>query len=102
MTQESMVPKRMSPRLGPLAQALDVVEQPADLRAGEVGRQRQAGLAAEAVLAAVAAELPAQRVGAGVLPDDARCAPARRCVRSHSTVVSRWLVMPMALTSSRR
>ena len=70
MTQESMVPKRMSPRLGALAQALDVVEQPADLRAGEVRGQRQAGLAAEAVLADVAAELLAERVGAGVLPDD--------------------------------
>src|SRR5690606_16909891 len=55
---------------GALAQALDVVEQPADLGAGEVGGQRQAGLAAEPVLAGVAAELTAQGVGAGVLPDD--------------------------------
>jgi hypothetical protein len=40
------------------------------MRAGEVGGQRQAGLAAEAVLADVAAEFPAEGVGAGVLPDD--------------------------------
>ncbi|PWS51960.1 hypothetical protein DLE01_08330, partial [Streptomyces sp. FT05W] len=37
--------------LGALAQPFDVVEQPADLGAGEVRRERQAGLAAEAVLA---------------------------------------------------
>lgn len=36
----------------------------------EVRGQRQAGLAAEAVLADVAPELLAQGVGAGVLPDD--------------------------------
>ncbi|GAA3071025.1 hypothetical protein GCM10020000_64550 [Streptomyces olivoverticillatus] len=65
-----MVPKRMSLGLGALAQALDVVQQPADLGAGEVGGQRQARLAAEAVLADVAAELLAQGVGTGVLPDD--------------------------------
>ena len=56
--------------LGALAQALDVVEQPAGLGTGEVGGQRQARLAAEAVLADVAAELLAEGVGAGVLPDD--------------------------------
>ena len=56
--------------LGALAQPLDVVEQPAHLRAGEVRRERQARLAAEAVLADVAAELLAERVGAGVLPDE--------------------------------
>ncbi len=54
--------------LGALAQALDVVQQPADLRAGEVAGQREAGLAAEAVLADVAAQLAAERLGAGVLP----------------------------------
>ncbi len=52
------------------AQALDVVEQPAGLRAGEAGRQRQARLAAEAVLADALRRAPAQAVGAGVLPDD--------------------------------
>lgn len=60
----------MSPAFGALAQTLDVVQQPAGLRTGEVRGQRQAGLAAEAVLADVAAELTAEGVGAGVLPDD--------------------------------
>ncbi|GAA4945772.1 hypothetical protein GCM10023238_10130 [Streptomyces heliomycini] len=57
-------------RLGALLEAVDVVEQPAGLGTGEVGGQGEAGLAAEAVLTDVAAELAAEGVGAGVLPDD--------------------------------
>ena len=82
--------------LGALAQPVDVVEQPAQLRAGEVGGQRQA------------------RCGPGTAPRRtprparaaaARCGcPARRwrwrtgrpVARSQTTVVSRWLVMPTA------
>ena len=47
-----------------------VVEQPGRLGAGEVGGQRQTGLLAEPVLTVRSAELPGQRGGAGVLPDD--------------------------------
>ena len=50
--------------------AVDVVEDPAHLRPGEVGRQRQPDLLAEPVLPAVARELVHQLVGARVLPHD--------------------------------
>ena len=39
-------------------------------------------------------------VGAGVLPDDGVVVAAGRCCRSHTTVVSRWLVMPSAARSA--
>src|SRR5690606_5534200 len=55
--------------LGLLARTLDVVEDPLDLGAGEVGRQRQTDL--RLVLVRVAAtELVDDLLGAGVLPDD--------------------------------
>ena len=57
-------------RLGPIARAIDVVEDPADLRAREVGRQRQADLLAEAILAAVGRQLVDELVRAGVLPHE--------------------------------
>ena len=57
--------------LGALAGALDVVQNPAHLGAGEVGRQRQTHLGLVAFGATPErAELLADRVGAGVLPDD--------------------------------
>ena len=56
--------------LGLLAGAGDVVQDPADLGAGEVGGQREADLRPEAVLAALLGELVDEDVGAGVLPDD--------------------------------
>src|SRR5439155_17611361 len=45
-------------------------EDPAHLRPREVGRERQAGLLAEAVLPPVARELVDEAVRARVLPDD--------------------------------
>ncbi len=56
--------------LGLLQRAGDVVEDPAHLRAGEVGGQRQTRLVAEAILAAIPGELVDDMVGASVLPDD--------------------------------
>ena len=56
--------------LGRLAHPVDVVEDPLDLAAGEVGGRRQAGLAADDVAVAVAFEGAGDAVGAGVLPDD--------------------------------
>ena len=50
--------------------AVDVVEDPLDLRPREVGRERQADLRAQAVLAAVLGELVDDHVGPRVLPDD--------------------------------
>ena len=75
------------------------VEQPAQLGAGEVGVEHEAGGGLHPRLFAAGLEL-----GAAV----ARCGgPARRwrwcsglpVPRSHRPVVSRWLVMPMAATS---
>jgi hypothetical protein len=54
--------------LGTPAQAVDLVQQPAQLGAGEVGGQRQAGPAAEEVF--VRAQGVEDRAGTGVLPDD--------------------------------
>ena len=56
--------------LGLLARAVDVVEDPADLRPREVRRQRQADRRAEPVLTAVGGQLVDELVGARVLPDD--------------------------------
>ena len=64
------VPEDQVAGLGLLAGAVDVVEDPADLRPREIGRQRQPGLGAEAILAAVGRQLVDERVGAGVLPDE--------------------------------
>ena len=56
--------------VGLLASALDVVEDPLDLGAGEVGGQRQADLVLVLVGTLGAAEFLDDLVGAGVLPDD--------------------------------
>ena len=69
-SQLSVVPKTASPRLGGLAHPVDVLQDPLDLAAGEVGRRRQPGLAADHVAAAVAVQRAGDPVGAGVLPDD--------------------------------
>ncbi len=53
-----------------LAYAFDILEDPFDLGAGEIGRQGQADFLAEAVLAAVLGQFIADLVGAGILPDD--------------------------------
>ena len=49
---------------------VDVVEDPLDLAAGEVGRRRQARLLPNGVAVTVALEGAGDAVGAGVLPDD--------------------------------
>ena len=56
--------------LGFGADARDIVQDPLDLRAGEIGRQGQANFRAEAILAAIFRQLVADFVGAGILPDD--------------------------------
>ncbi len=53
-----------------LARAGDVGEQPVQLEAGEIARQRQAGLGAQAILAAVGREARHQVVDPRVLPDE--------------------------------
>ena len=69
-SQVSVLPKIASPRLGGLAHAVDVLQDPLDLAAGEVRRRRQPGLAPDDVAAPVALERGGDPVGAGVLPDD--------------------------------
>ena len=80
--------------LGLRARAVDVVEDPPDLRPREVGRQRQTDLGRgsgpdrrrpTAHRRACRCACPARR---------SRCAPARRCCGPTPRVVSRWLVMP--------
>ena len=56
--------------LGVLAQPGHIVEQPTHLGPGEVGGQREAGLRAEAVLAAFLAKFGAELVRACILPHD--------------------------------
>ena len=58
-------------RFGPRPRTVHIVQDPADLGAGEVGGQREAGLGTVALLAsAERAEFGADAVGPGVLPDD--------------------------------
>src|SRR5437773_11336139 len=56
--------------LGLRPYTVDVLEEPLDLRPGEVRGDRQAGLRPEAILTTVFRELVADLVGARVLPDD--------------------------------
>jgi hypothetical protein len=56
--------------LGPLAGAVDVLEDPGDLRRGEVGAERQSGGVAEAVETAVPGKAIDDGLRARVLPDD--------------------------------
>ena len=93
------VPEDDVPALGALADAGDVVDDPLDLRAGEVGRERQADL--------LAGTGPGRRRGRARRRCDrcacpatrSRCAPACPVLRFQTTVVSRWLVMPTAARS---
>ena len=52
------------------AHAVDVLQDPLHLAAGEVGRRRQTGLLPDHIAAAVAVQRRRDAVGAGVLPDD--------------------------------
>ena len=79
ISQVSMVPKMASPRSAAAAHAVDVVQDPLDLAAGEVRGRRQAGALADDVALAVAVEGRGDAVGAGVLPDDRVVAAAGRC-----------------------
>src|SRR5690554_4820451 len=67
--------------LGPFACALDVLEDPRDLRRREVGAERQARRLPEAVEAPVSRESLDDALRAGVLPDDrVRDGSARRSI----------------------
>src|SRR5690606_33595285 len=64
------VPEDRVALLGRLADAVDVLQDPLDLAAGEVRGGRQAGAVPDGVAPAVPLERGGDAVGAGVLPDD--------------------------------
>ena len=91
------------PALGLLARAVDVIEEPGELGAGEIGVEHQAGALADQRLRAGPRRLEARRTCVGraaVLPDDGVVQRLAACGDPRAAVVSRcWLVMPMAATS---
>lgn len=58
------------PGFGICARAGNVLEDPRDLRRGEIGRQREPGLQGEPIGAAVLGQSVDELLGAGVLPDE--------------------------------
>ena len=73
-----------------------------DLGRREVGVEHQAGALRAPRLVPRRLQRAQSGGGAAVLPDDRVARPARPVARSHSTVVSRWLVMPMAASRGAR
>ncbi len=69
-SQVSMVPNASSPRSARVPRARDVVEQPFELGAGEIGVEHEAGLARDHPGVAGGAQRVAMRRRAPVLPDD--------------------------------
>ncbi len=64
------VSKEQIARFGPFPRARDIVQNPTNLRTGEVGGQWQPGRAEETFAVTGLFQLPADLVRAGVLPDD--------------------------------
>ena len=86
--------------LGARPRAGHVVEQPGELGAGEIGVEHQPGLAREQRRVAAArssSQIAAVRRSCQTMA----LAIGRPVARSQTTVVSRWLVMPMAAMSAR-
>ena len=79
-------------RLGLLAGAGHVVQDPADLGAGEVGVDDEAGLLADEI--GLVTQGVAEFGGAAVLPDDG-VVHGLAGLGVQTMVVSRWLVMPI-------
>ncbi len=75
-------------------------EQPLQLRPGEVWIEDQAGGGADERDVPGVAQLVAARGRAAVLPHDRPVHGPTPVVRSQTTTVSRWLVMPIAATVS--
>ena len=78
------------------------VEQPLELGAGEVGVEQQPGPLGDHRLVAGGAQLGAERRWCGGPARRWRGRAAGRSSRSQTSVVSRWLVMPMAAMSAAR
>ncbi len=86
-------------RGGPSPRPGHVVEEPAELRAGEVRVEQEARLPADRGLAAGRAEPFHGRLPCAGPATRSRCARGCPVARSQSTTVSRWLVMPIAARS---
>ena len=82
------------------AAARHVIEDPGDLGAGEIGIEEQAGLGRDLVF--MAGRAAARRSAAAVRRSCQTMALwiGLPVLRSHTTVVSRWLVMPMPASAS--
>ena len=92
----SIVPNAISPASARSRRPGDVVEQPADFRRREIRVDDETGAAAPPSRRARRSRQRSHSSrGAPVLPDD-RVVHRAAGARSHSTVVSRWLVMPIA------
>ena len=99
-SQVSTVPNASSPRAARSRAPGIVVEQPRELGAARSTRRSPARCARAIRLSAPASRRSlAQRARCAGPARRSRCATARRSARSQTTVVSRWLVMPIAATS---
>jgi hypothetical protein len=97
ISQLSTVPKASSP-IGGWRGRRARCPDPFQLGAGEIGVHQQAGFGADGVGQAPLAQFGAGGFGAAVLPDDGVVWMGWPVRRFHTTVVSRWLVMPSACT----
>ncbi len=97
-SHESTVPKTARPRSAALAQAVDVAQQPLDLRGREVGVEQEPRARPHQGLVAGLTQLVAALGGAAVLPDE-RTVQGLPVAGSHTQTVSRWFVMPTAASS---
>ena len=99
-SQVSTVPKASSPRSARARAPGTWSSSQRDLGAGEVGVEHEARSSRRTSgLEPAAFSAVADRRGAPALPHD-RAVDGRPVARSHTIVVSRWFVMPMAATSA--
>ena len=85
--------------LGAFARAGDVVEDPGDFGAGEIGIEIRPVLRRDRGLVAFGLQSRRRCRRCGGPARRWRGGSPCRCARSHTTVVSRWLVMPIAAMS---
>ena len=85
-----------------LARAGNVVEQPRELGAAEIGVDHQPGALADQALARRPRAAPRTARRCAGPARRWRCAIGSPVCRSQTMVVSRWLVMPIAITSLSR
>ena len=99
MTQRVGVAEDGLAALGRRAHPVDVLQDPLDLAAGEVGGRRQPGLAPDDARRARRGRARWRSGRCGCPARRWRCSRAARSCGFQTTVVSRWLVMPSAARS---